>query len=230
MIPYLRVSTEEQRDNGGGIDAQRDRIASAGRERGWQLLPEVNDAGLGGGSVENRPNLEAAMARCDSGEADGIVVVHLDRLSRSVVDFGHMLERAKRHRWKIVVLAMDLDMTTAVGELLANILIAVAQFERKIIAERTSAGMRAKQRTGVAVYGRGVDLPADTRQLIASMRADGVSLSRIAKHLNDEGVPTARGGAKWWPSTVAAVLRSVEHDATRRALWGGLRRADDAAA
>ena len=41
------------------------------------------------------------------GEADGIVVVHLDRLSRSVVDFGNMLERAKRRRWKIVVLAMD---------------------------------------------------------------------------------------------------------------------------
>ena len=108
-------------------------------------------------------------------------------------------------------LDVDVDTTTPTGGLVANITSSVAQWERQIIAARTSEALQAKKARG-ARLGRPVTLPEEVRHRIAAERAAGRTLAAIAADLNSEAVPTARGG-RWYPSTVRAVLASLDLDA-----------------
>lgn len=209
-ITYLRVSTEEQADSGNGIDAQRATVTKALEARGWLLVAELADEGLSAKNLK-RPALLDALDRLDAGTADVLVVAKLDRLSRSVLDFAAITERAKAKGWAVVTLDVDVDTTTPTGELVANITSSVAQWERRIIAARTSEAMQAMKARGVRL-GRPVELAENVRDRIAAERAAGDSLRTIADRLNAEAVPTARGG-RWHASTVKAVLGSLDLDA-----------------
>ena len=140
---------------------------------------------------------------------DGIVVAKLDRLSRSLIDFAGLLEEARARGYNIVALDLGLDLSTAQGEAMAGMLAVFAQWERRVIGERTRDALAVKRAAGVRL-GRPPSLPEDVRERIRKMRAAGtpeeMSLTAIAETLNREGVPTARGGARWYPATVRAVL------------------------
>lgn len=208
VVGYVRVSTAEQVESGAGLEAQRRAIRAAVKSRGWQLVTILADEGASGKSTKNRPSLEAAIALIEANGADALVVAKLDRLSRSTVDFGQLVERAKANGWAVVVLDMELDMTTAVGEVVANVLMSFAQFERRLIGERTRAGLAVKKAQGVTL-GRPANIPAPVIAQIVRLADGGASLGAISKQLNDAKVPTSQGGAKWYPSTVRAVLARV---------------------
>jgi predicted site-specific integrase-resolvase len=89
VVGYTRVSTEEQGTNGAGLDAQRTAIRAECDRRSWDLV-RIHEDVLSGRSM-NRPGLQNALAACRGGEAIGLVVAKLDRLSRSIVDFGNLL-------------------------------------------------------------------------------------------------------------------------------------------
>lgn len=209
-IGYYRVSTEDQATSGAGLDAQRATVTAAVERRGWELTGTATDEAKSGSNL-NRPALADALDRLDAGEFDALVVAKLDRLSRSVLDFAKITERAKRRGWAVVALDVDVDMTTPTGELVANISSSVAQWERRIIGARTSDALQALKANGKRLGGP-VELAGDVRARIAAERAAGDSLRTIAARLTAEGVPTARGG-KWHASTIQAVLASLELDA-----------------
>lgn len=215
-IGYLRVSTEEQALSTAGIDAQRARIVDEAARREWDL-DLIQDAGFSAKDLD-RPGLQAALARLANRRdpASILVVAKLDRLSRSIIDSASLLERSRREDWSLVALDIGVDTSTATGEMVANMTATVAQFERRAIGERTSVALRARQARGIRV-GRPVSLPGEVRDRIAAMRADELSLQAIARSLTEDGTPTARGGARWYPSTVAAVLRSISHENDLRA-------------
>lgn len=208
-IAYHRVSTDEQAETGNGLDAQRATVARAIAHRDWTLVAELADEGRSGGNL-NRPALLDALDRLDRGEADVLVVAKLDRLSRSVLDFAAITERAKRRGWSVVALDVDVDTTTPTGELVANITSSVAQWERRIIGQRTSEALQAMKARGVRL-GRPVVLADVVRSRIAAARSAGATFRAIAHELNAESVPTARGGT-WHASTVRAVLDSIALD------------------
>lgn len=209
-LTYLRVSTDEQAASGLGLDAQRATLEQALHARGWTHVAELADEGRSGKNMK-RPALTEALAMLDRGEADALVVAKLDRLSRSVPDFGRLMERAKRKGWAIVALDLGVDTSTPAGELVANVMASVAQWERQIIAKRTSEALQAKKQRG-ARLGRPVTLDPKVRARIARERKAGRSFQVIAQKLTAEGIPTARGG-EWHKSTVRAVLSSTNLDA-----------------
>jgi len=148
--------------------------------------------------------LSALGVRPKQREADGIVAAKLDRLSRSIVDFGSLLETSRRQRWSIAVLDFDLDTRTAIGRMVAGFLILFAQFERELIGERTSAALQEAKRRGVRL-GRPIALSPESEARVVALRAEGLTHARIAEQLNAEGTPTGRPG-RWHPSTVQRVL------------------------
>jgi DNA invertase Pin-like site-specific DNA recombinase len=204
VVGYVRVSTEEQGAHGAGLDAQRAAIKAECDRRGWRLL-RVEEDTLSGKTI-NRPGLQTALEACRSGEAKGIVVAKLDRLSRSIVDFGRLLEEARARSFNVVALDLGLDLSTPQGELVANVIASVAQWERRIIGQRTREALAVKKRQGV-VIGRPPTLPANVVNRIKRQRKAGKTFAAIADDLNRDGVATAQGGEKWWPATVRAVLR-----------------------
>lgn len=210
VLGYVRVSTEEQATSGLGLADQRRTIAAEADRRGWHV-EWVEDAGYSARDLR-RPGVATALDRLASGEARTLVVSKLDRLSRSLVDFAGLMARAQKQGWALVALDLGVDTTTASGELVANVMAAVAQWERRIISDRTKAALAMKRAEGVRL-GRPLTLASSLRQRIADERATGASLRAIAAGLNADGVPTAHGGAQWRPSTVRGVLDSVQLDA-----------------
>lgn len=202
-----------------GLDGRTGRVGSWARgsderhpggecdRRGWELLRVATDAAASGKSLNGRPELIEALAVLDAGEADVLLAAKLDRVSRSVLDFAVLMARADRRGWRIVVLDVNVDTTTASGELMATVVAAFAQYERRLIGQRTRDALAAKRAAGV-VLGRPRTLDPAARQRILAERAAGRSFRAIAQTLTAEGVPTAQGGAQWYASTVRHVVLS----------------------
>ena len=200
-VGYARVSTDQQGENGLGMAAQRECIATECGRRGWALAGIECDV-ASGKSRKGREGLEAAVAALEAGEADVLVVCKLDRLARSLVDFAQLLERFNRAGWQLVVLDLGIDMTTPTGELVASIMAALAQWERRIISDRTKSALAQAKRQGIRL-GRaaGVESDAETVALIKGLRAERLSYRAIAAELDRRAIPAPRGRG-WNQETV----------------------------
>jgi DNA invertase Pin-like site-specific DNA recombinase len=211
VIGYLRVSTEEQAVSGLGLADQRAVIRSEAGHRGWADVEFVTDDGYSAKNL-SRPGIASALEQLRKGEASVLVVSKLDRLSRSLLDFATLMDRARREGWQLVVLDLAIDTTVPSGQLMANVMAAFAEYERQLIGARTSAALQQLKGQGKRL-GRPRTLSQDVTDRVVRERESGSTLAAIASGLNDDGVPTARGGARWYPSTVKAVLQSAELDA-----------------
>lgn len=204
IIGYIRCSTSEQADSGAGLQAQRHALQQAATQRGYELTI-IEDAGASGKTL-TRPGLTEALTRIESGLADGIMVAKLDRLSRSVIDFGNLVARAERNGWNIIALDFGIDLSTPSGKLIANVLMSVAQWEREAIGQRTRDALAVRKAQGVTL-GRPPVLSDEVRERVRLMRVEErLSFARIAERLTEERVPTAHGG-QWRASTVAGMVR-----------------------
>lgn len=230
-VGYIRVSSEEQATGGVSLDAQRAKVVGYAELYGLELVALEVDAGVSAKTLE-RPALGRALGMIDRGQADGLVIAKLDRLSRSVADWdrliaGYFGEKAGRKLWSV---ADSIDTGTAAGRLVLNVLMSVAQWEREAIAERTRDALRHKIRTGSRCgkvrFGSAID-PEDPRRsrkkglpvglvacpaeseavdLMVAMAAEGSSLRAIAAELTRRGIPTREGRPRWDHSTVKRIL------------------------
>lgn len=175
MVGYLRVSTSDQAESGARLAAQREAIELDCGRRAWVLVTIYEDT-PSGKSMNGRPQLRAALAELAAGNADVLMSSKLDRLSRSAVDFGQLLERARREGWKVVVLDLGVDTSTPAGELVAGVMVQVAQFERRLIGERTSDALQAIKKTGKRL-GR----PRQVRAMRCSLSVDAPRVRACAK-------------------------------------------------
>lgn len=216
VLGYVRVSTVEQAVSGYGLDAQEAAIEEAAKRKGWDLAAVMRDAGESGKTLE-RPGLRLALEQVARGDVDGLVVAKLDRLSRSVVDFGLLLEWFQEAGATVVALDLGVDTSTPGGRLVANVFASVAEWERDTIAARTRAGLAAARAQGKQI-GRPsvIDVPELAARIQKLRGEEGLTLQAIADTLNAEKVPTMRGGTEWRPSSVSTVLGHRRRPRRRR--------------
>ncbi|WP_136053594.1 recombinase family protein [Microbacterium sp. K5D] len=212
MIGYCRVSTVEQADSGLGLAAQRETIQRYADAHGWEVEWYV-DAGHSAKNMD-RPQLQAALDRLNvpakRRDVGGIVVAKLDRLSRSLADFASMLEYARGRSWSLVAIDLGVDTSTPTGEMVANVMMAVSQWERRVIGERTSAAMQAAKHQGRHM-GRRSALPKATADRLLELRST-LTLAGTADTLNAEGHTTATGTA-WDEHKVCKTVHRLARDA-----------------
>ena len=176
LLGYARVSTEEQ-----GTDPQRDELRAAGCTT---ILEEHAS-----GADRSRPVLARLLRDIQPG--DTLVVVRLDRLARSVGHLLAVIEQLEARGAHFRSLRDPIDTTTPQGMFSPQVLGAVAQLERALIAERTRAGLLAA-RARVRIGGN-PGLRAGDPAAIRTLRA-----GRDAKHLDgvlaqlDTWLPTVR--------------------------------------
>jgi DNA invertase Pin-like site-specific DNA recombinase len=219
VIGYVRVSTEEQATAGVSLSAQAEKVRAYCALYDLDLVELVEDAGASAKTLD-RPGLQRALTMLRKGQAEGIVIAKLDRLTRSVADMATLIsdyfgERAGRSLFSV---ADSIDTRTAAGRMVLNILVSVSQWEREAIGERTRDALRHKRAKGEVFnheplgYVRSGDRLVeveDEMNTVAEVRrlaAEGVSLRKICAHMMAHGFKTKRGGA-WRPSTVQAILR-----------------------
>jgi DNA invertase Pin-like site-specific DNA recombinase len=212
-VAYTRVSTDDQADSGAGIAAQDTAIREFVQYRHWPVVAAFTDTASGAKAFSSRDGGAQALALLDSGQADALVCARLDRLSRNLHDLTATLAHAKAHGWAVVLLDVQVDTTTLCGELMVNLLGAVAQFERGRISENTRNAMRAKKGTlrpdgSKWRAGRPPEIAPETRARILAERQAGRTFTEIARGLDAEQVPTVRGG-KWAAMTVRHVVEAA---------------------
>jgi DNA invertase Pin-like site-specific DNA recombinase len=179
-------------------------IQDACQEHGLVLGKLVRDLETRTGPDLRRPGLTYALERLAAKDYGCLVVSRLDRLTNSAANLGVLLRMLTEREARLIVIDIGLDTGTADGRVAAEALVSVGGLDAKKIAERTRKGLEAA-RSGRRSSGRPAvaDRPS-LKQRIVDMRARGMTLQAIADTLNDEGVPTVRGGAKWRPSSVQA--------------------------
>jgi DNA invertase Pin-like site-specific DNA recombinase len=205
VVGYVRVSTNEQADSGAGLEAQRAAISAEAERRGWQLVHVFEDAGASGKSLNGRRGLERALEAVERGEAGGLIVSKLDRLSRSLLDFAALMERRRKRGWNLIALDLGVDTSTPSGEMMASVLATFAQFERRLIGQRTKDALAVKRAQGVQL-GRPRAMSVDTVERIHELQRLGMSVSDIAHELNAMGIPTATGRGRWHSPGVKRAL------------------------
>lgn len=215
LVPYRRVSTREQADRGAGLAAQRTMIDMGLRMRDRRVLTwDCVDKGKSGKDMK-REGLVTALNIVGRGEAGGIVVSKLDRLSRSLLDFANLMARADKEGWNLVALDLGVDLATNEGKMIAQIMAVFAEWERNRIIQRTNEGLAEKRLEGVR-FGRRSVIDADLLVAIAGMYQIEGSFGAVSRWLNDAGTPTVHGGRQWYPATVQKLLNSQDGQAVQR--------------
>jgi DNA invertase Pin-like site-specific DNA recombinase len=201
-----RVLGYARAGEGASLETQRAAIAAACVRRGWELV-RVEEDGTHG-EKGGPPRLVRVLEAVRAGEAQALVVARLDRVARSASEAARLLERAKQEGWNLVALDLGLDLSTQAGKRVAHAFATVAQWERRLRSERTRAAL-ARRRAQGGTLGTPRRAPPAAVDKVRNLRAQGLSLQAIADDLNRLRYPTARGGSRWRPSSVASVLSRV---------------------
>lgn len=215
MVLYLRVSTEEQAASGAGLAAQFDQLDRAATFHRWKVVDTISDEGASGKDLA-RPGLREALELIAAGNADGLAVAKLDRLSRSVIDAAMLADWFAEVGARLVALDLNIDTSTPSGRMLFSLLSTIAEWERETIAQRTRDGLAARRRAGRPTGRAAVADQPELADRIAAMRAGGLSLQSIADRLNRERVPTLRGGSEWRKSSVQSAAGYVRRRPRRK--------------
>lgn len=218
-IGYIRVSTEQQADDGISLDAQRDKIRAWCELNDYELVAIYEDAGISGKSMAKRAGLQEALNVSKPDMA--MVVYSLSRLARSTKDCIEIAEQLKAKNCDLVSLTEKIDTSSAMGEFFFTLIAALGQMERKLIGERTKSALAHKKANGekyapIPFGYREVDGKLEAVQHetelvaeIVSRRQSGETLQAIAGWLNGQGIVGKQGG-KWHASSVSYVLKRHE--------------------
>ena len=228
VIGYVRVSTEEQGQEGVSLVNQVDKIRDYCKLYDLQLVRTESDPGVSAKTLD-RPGLKAALDDLHRGKSgrkhdsavDGLVIYKLDRLTRSIGDWDHLIKEYFNDKIgrSLFSVSDQIDTRTAGGRMFLNLIIIIAQWEREIIAERTRDALQGKirrsERCGKVRFG--YDLSPDGRTLtpneheqaairqMKEWRAQGKTYRDLVKLAQDYGIDTKDGGI-WRPATVRQIL------------------------
>jgi len=223
-VGYCRVSTDEQAKSGLSLESQEEKVRGMATAKGFELCEVIIDAGQSAKSL-NRPGMQRLIEMIRKREVSGVIISKVDRLSRSLRDYGELVDMLNEFDVAIISCAETMDTSSAGGRMVLNVIMAFAQFERELVGERTRDALGAKLRRGehagnVAYGFRSVDgraVPDDQEQDIiraaAAHRAAGLSLAETASRLNDAGYLTRRG-TPWKLQYVDRILKARKDTAT----------------
>lgn len=211
---YARVSTDEQVRDGTSLDMQRERTRRYVEDQGWELVHQFADEGVSGAKDEReRPALRALMRQVRAGEVEAIVVTKIDRFSRSIKNAINVWDELDVRGVAFISLSEMFDSSSPSGRLHRGILGQFAEFEREQIAERSSAGRRARAREGLWVGGRApFGFTVEERRLahheeevrtirraVALITSNRHTITQVAAILNREDRLPRQGNPRWHP-------------------------------
>ena len=220
VLAYCRVSTSEQRDTGVSLDAQQAKTAAYAALYNLDIVETIVDAESA--KSLDREGLQRALALLRANKADGILILRLDRITRSVADWQTLIDHyfSEKGGKQLYSVNDSISTRSAAGRMVLNLLVTISQWEREAIAERTRDALQHKIRNGqrVGKIRFGFDLAPDgitlgenpaeqqTLAFMRNLRAAGHTLRQIAAELTALNIPTKERKPRWTHTAVAYIL------------------------
>ncbi len=214
---YVRVSTDEQRDNGYSIDSQLRMIKEYCEKNSYDIVDVYNDAGHSGKDLM-RPEMQRLLKDIKSHKIEVIVAIKVDRLTRNNYDGFWLLNYCEEHDVKIELILEPYDVSTANGEMIFGMNLVFGQRERKEIGARTKRAMEemALEKVHPAKAPYGYTRNSETGHLevepieaqivkrIFELYKNGTTIRGISNTLNEEKAYLRQG--KWNSDKVYKIL------------------------
>ncbi|MFD1776707.1 recombinase family protein [Paenibacillus rhizophilus] len=201
---YIRVSTDEQANEGFSIDAQKRRLLAYADSQDWEVTEVYIDDGWSAKDLK-RPEMQRMIGDVKQKLFDVVLVYKLDRMTRSSNDCDHLLKMFEAHSVKFQSCTESFETRTATGRLFIRLVADIAQWERENTAERVRFGMEQMvmegRRPGGPVpfgydkSGKLVEEEAAQIRLLRRFYMEGDGIKAIAIKLN--GMGKYRRGFKW---------------------------------
>jgi len=222
IIGYLRVSTENQKDE-GTIDLQRNALKDYAKQNGYDLVNTFEDEGVSGGLADRAGLAEMFNYLEDKAnkEVSGVLIYKLDRLARDLYIQEHLIKKFEALKIKLIsTKEPDLASNDPMRKAFRQFMGIVSELEKAFITMRLTAGRKNKIEFKQKYAGGGLALGYNTKgkdlvinekqaeviRLIFKMkRKQHKGLREIARDLNQQGIPTARGG-RWYAGTIKYML------------------------
>lgn len=233
-VIYARVSTGEQAEHGTSLAGQLDACRSKASAIGAEVVGAYEDAGISGALNEARPGMQAALRDLEAGKANTLIIANLSRFSRDREHQSAIKKRVEAAGARLVFCDMEFSDTPE-GDLAFGIMGTFADYERKVIKERTTKGRRRRAEEGIqparnhSPFGYHVPTKKDVLSGVYPLESLGVyqvvqeqakwakeifvrfaggqSLRSIARWLTESCVPTPRGAIVWNQSTLFRLLQ-----------------------
>jgi DNA invertase Pin-like site-specific DNA recombinase len=226
---YIRVSTEEQAEEGFSLGAQEERLQAYCEAQGWDVAGVYADKGHTGRKINTRDEYRRMLAERE--KWDTILVLKMDRIHRNSKNFMIMMEDLEKWGKKFTSMQEELDTSTSIGRFVVDMIQRIAQLESEQIGERTYMGMAQKAETGGLLGFNppfGYEIANNDLKVIESEAkvvleiferyASGESMNAIARYLNERSVFTRRGG-RWTLYSIRQILHNPAYAGYRR--WDG---------
>ncbi|MBS3086768.1 recombinase family protein, partial [Candidatus Pacearchaeota archaeon] len=136
---YVRVSTQEQAQQGFSLNAQQEALENYAKALGYEIHKIYRDEGKSAKDLK-RPEMTNLLQDAEKGKFSAIFIYKLDRFSRSIKDLILTIDKLKDWGIDFVSLQDRIETTSASGKLMFHIIGAFAEFERNIIGDRTKFG------------------------------------------------------------------------------------------
>jgi len=199
---YIRVSTEDQAREGFSLPEQEKRLRAMCEFKGYQIYKIYKDSGISAKTGNHRPAFERLLQDIREKKCNTIVVLKLDRLTRSVYDWENILKFLEENDAYLDCANDDVNTTNANGKMVSRILTSVSQQEIERTSERTRMGLEGAIKSGHLTrvpfgYKRDVDGPDKKKTIIDEEKApivrfvfktyiEGCSCEETARLVNEK--------------------------------------------
>ena len=219
---YVRVSTEEQAQEGYSIRAQEEKLRDYAKVKDWLVYKIYMDEGISGKNITERPAINEMIEDIKNGKVQNVLVFKIDRLTRSIVDLMHLIELFNTHDCAFNSLTESIDTQSATGRMFIKILGIFAEFERENISERVRTGFERKVKEGYTLATNIISYGYDrkkgekiqtineeeavvVKEIFNMFLNNHMSYGKIAKNLNGRNIST-KNGSIWHGATIKHLL------------------------
>ena len=214
---YIRVSTEDQAREGFSLPEQEKRLRAMCEYKGYIVYDIYKDAGISAKTGNKRPAFDKLLQDIRDKKVNTIVVLKLDRLTRSVADWEKILTFLEENDAYLDCANDDINTTNANGKMISRILTSVSQQEIERTSERTKIGLAGAIKVGHIPHHAPLGYKHEDKKLVMdysskdvvvrifNMYHDGLSYKKISNILNDEKV---LGKTNWRDSTILNLLEN----------------------
>ncbi len=214
---YIRVSTEDQAREGFSLPEQEKRLRAMCEYKNYEIYKIYKDAGISAKTGNHRPAFEELKEDIKNKKVDTIVVLKLDRLTRSVYDMENIMKFLEENNAYLDCANDDINTTNANGRMVARLLTTVSQNEIERTSERTKIGLAGAIKEGniphktpfgyKRVNKKLVPDPLTKDQVIRifNLYYEGNSYQTISNIYNQEQV---FGKTNWCDSTILKILEN----------------------